>query len=113
MRSAPEGSVSASGRAVSVMGNKPFRTQFCFHLVLSSENGAKTRLAAHHVLVRFRRALQWKELVHRPHTGEPAERKRILRIDGAAGGPSHDRPAPHEHETSIDFERLIGSTHYD
>ena len=66
-----------------------------------SENRAKARLAAHHVFVGFRRPLQQEHLGHCPGPGEHVEGKSILRIDGTAGGPSHDRTPPQEQRNAV------------
>src|SRR5262249_28504658 len=63
------------------------------------ENGSKSRLTAHHAIVGLGRPLQRKDLGHNPHSGGRAEGERILRIDGRAGGPAHDRPPRSDEQT--------------
>src|SRR5689334_15318402 len=73
---------------------------------LHAEHRAKSRLAAHHVVISLRRTLQRKDFIHRPHAALSAECERILRIDGAAGRPAQDRTASHEQRYPRDLKRL-------
>lgn len=55
------------------------------------QNNAKTRLAAHHVVIGVGDALQRERFVHRPHAAAHTEGERGLRIDGRSGIPALDR----------------------
>src|SRR5579862_3191869 len=71
------------------------------------QHHAKTRFAAHHLLVGFRSAFERIRLDHRPHAVEHAKGKSILRVDGATRRPATDRTPPPDQQPPRYYDRLV------
>src|SRR5436190_19017527 len=75
-------------------------------LAPNGQNDSKSRLAAHHPIIRLRDTLQGIAFIHRPHAGPLAECERVLRVDRRPGIPALHRAAARQQKQRRHLHRL-------